>query len=441
MKRLLPLVLTLVVSLFSLGASAQWVPITNLTGTTQNYGGVNVTVTSVNGITGGGCGGLYWIAATNASYTFTFSTPVAGVWIVVDAINTGEMIEFIIDGQFFPITNCNLDPTPFVNNCSVNNCNIVNGQFVNNTTGWVCGGIMTFYGPITTFTINQPVGGSGTTFNISFAPMGSNIGGAGSVTAGSNSPVCVGNALNLTSSATSNNSWTGPNGFTSTLQNPTINPVTLADAGDYIVVHNGPCGVVTDTVTVVVGQPPVITGTAFTDPTTCSGSDGSITLSGLVPNLGYTVTYTLGGTPYTLNVVANANGDLVINGLTQGTYTNVSVISGSCPPVNVGNISLTDPPIPAAPVATSNSPVCEGGTITFSANTVPNGTFDWNGPLGFVSTQQNPIITNAQLSYAGNYNVTVTVANCVSPATVVPVTITPLPPPPVTAPIEYCQYD
>src|SRR5690349_14343420 len=120
MKRILPLVLTLLVSLLSFGVKAQWVPITHTTGT-QPYGGVNVTVTSVNATTGGGCGGLYWIPNSGSSYTFTFSTPVAGVWIMVDAINTGESIEFIIDGQFFPITNCNLDPNPFVNNCSVNN--------------------------------------------------------------------------------------------------------------------------------------------------------------------------------------------------------------------------------------------------------------------------------------------------------------------------------
>src|SRR5450759_1170696 len=39
-------------------------------------------------------------------------------------------------------------------------------------------------------------------------------------TAGSNSPVCVGNTINLTSSGGTGYSWSGPNGFTSSAQNP-----------------------------------------------------------------------------------------------------------------------------------------------------------------------------------------------------------------------------
>lgn len=56
-------------------------------------------------------------------------------------------------------------------------------------------------------------------------------------TAASNSPVCVGATLNLTASTVSgaSYSWTGPNGFTSTLQNPTITNVALGSAGTYSV--------------------------------------------------------------------------------------------------------------------------------------------------------------------------------------------------------------
>ena len=50
-------------------------------------------------------------------------------------------------------------------------------------------------------------------------------------TAGSNSPICAGSTLNLTASniAGATYNWTGPNGFTSTSQNPSIpNATTLA---------------------------------------------------------------------------------------------------------------------------------------------------------------------------------------------------------------------
>ncbi len=56
-------------------------------------------------------------------------------------------------------------------------------------------------------------------------------------TAGSNSPVCAGSAINLTASTISGAtySWTGPNSFTSTTQNPIITSATAAMAGTYSV--------------------------------------------------------------------------------------------------------------------------------------------------------------------------------------------------------------
>ncbi|MGE4541293.1 MAG: immunoglobulin domain-containing protein, partial [Bacteroidales bacterium] len=52
---------------------------------------------------------------------------------------------------------------------------------------------------------------------------------------GSNSPVCVGETLQLYADNVSgaSYSWTGPNGFTSNQQNPVINNVTMAAAGTY----------------------------------------------------------------------------------------------------------------------------------------------------------------------------------------------------------------
>ena len=324
MKRILPF-FTALISLFSISASAQWNPITHTSGT-QTVAGVGVTVTSNNGITGGGCGGQFWIQQTNASYTYTFAPAVDAVWITVDAINTGEIIEFIIDGQMFPIGPCNLDPAPFVNNCSVGNCNIVNGQFVNNTTFWVCGGVMIFYGPITTFTITQPQGGSGTTFDISFvAPGGQIIGGNGPgvITAGSNSPVCTGNALNLTASNTGfPYTWTGPNGYTSTQQNPTINPADVTHSGDYIVESVSPCGTSKDTVTVVVDPLPALPVASSNTPV-CEGSSINLTATNVTPGtvIGWTGPNGFSSNQQNPTIPAAQLGN-------DGTYT-VSITSGT----------------------------------------------------------------------------------------------------------------
>ncbi|WP_276134995.1 T9SS type A sorting domain-containing protein [Polluticoccus soli] len=60
---------------------------------------------------------------------------------------------------------------------------------------------------------------------------------AATYTAGSNSPVCAGGNLNLnvTNMAGASFTWSGPNGFAATAQNPAINPVSVNDGGIYSV--------------------------------------------------------------------------------------------------------------------------------------------------------------------------------------------------------------
>lgn len=81
------------------------------------------------------------------------------------------------------------------------------------------------------------------------------------VTASSNSPVCPGNGLQLLSSSQTgiSYSWTGPGGYTSTLQNPYINAATSMNAGTYIVVvtdNNGCSG--QKSTEVVVNEAPTV---------------------------------------------------------------------------------------------------------------------------------------------------------------------------------------
>ncbi|PXY42581.1 hypothetical protein DMB65_00715 [Flavobacterium cheongpyeongense] len=75
----------------------------------------------------------------------------------------------------------------------------------------------------------------------------------------SNSPVCIGKTLELKASGGTNYSWTGPNGFTSTDQNPTIPNTTTANSGEYscLITGTGGCDD-TKKIIVVIGdvQPP-----------------------------------------------------------------------------------------------------------------------------------------------------------------------------------------
>ena len=61
-------------------------------------------------------------------------------------------------------------------------------------------------------------------------------------TISSNAPICVGSTLSLTANGGAFYSWTGPNGFTSAVQSPTIANVQLASAGIYTAVITNTAG-------------------------------------------------------------------------------------------------------------------------------------------------------------------------------------------------------
>ncbi|HLO72281.1 MAG TPA: hypothetical protein VK167_15505, partial [Flavipsychrobacter sp.] len=93
--------------------------------------------------------------------------------------------------------------------------------------------------------------------------------------AGNNSPLCTGTTLSLADSATNTGAtytWTGPNSFSSTSQNPSKGSVTTADNGSYIVTAtiNG-CSMKDTTVVTVFPITP--TPTAGNTGPYCTGSD------------------------------------------------------------------------------------------------------------------------------------------------------------------------
>lgn len=67
-----------------------------------------------------------------------------------------------------------------------------------------------------------------------------------------------------------------------------------------------------------------------------------------------------------------------------------------------------------SPVASSNSPICETSTLHLTTSNVSGATYSWTGPNGFVSNQQNPVISNATIANAGTYNLTITSNGCTS---------------------------
>lgn len=71
----------------------------------------------------------------------------------------------------------------------------------------------------------------------------------------SNSPVCIGQTINLTAQGGANYLWSGPDGFTSIQQNPVIPSATALKAGTYSCAITGTAGCdATQTIEIVVGD-------------------------------------------------------------------------------------------------------------------------------------------------------------------------------------------
>ncbi len=269
---------------------------------------------------------------------------------------------------------------------------------------------------------SNPVIGSITLTDPSNPPAPTNV------TASPN-PICSGNTLTLSATG-SNLAWTGPLSYSGSGSPVTISITAVTQGGIYSVTQTvANCVSPPATVTVVVNPTPIITSTSGANPTTCGGTEGTITLSGLNTSTSYTVNYNKNASPVgPVLISTNVSGQLVITGLTAGTYSNIVVTLTGCPSAAAGPITLTDPANPAAPVATNSGPSCYGDTLKLFASNVLNGTYVWTGPGGYTSTEQNPIRVNATPAMSGVYSVVVTVANCNSTPATTSVTVASCPP-------------
>jgi gliding motility-associated-like protein len=232
----------------------------------------------------------------------------------------------------------------------------------------------------------------------------------------SNSPVCAGNTINLTSSGGIVYSWSGPNSFTSNAQNPSRTNASIAMAGDYIVTVTAVTGCkVKDTTNVTVNPLPIPT---LAGPTpVCVGVSGNIyTTEAGMSN--YIWTVSAGGTITAGGGVSN--NTVTVTWTTTGAKTvTVNYTNGNgCTATSPTTYNVTVNPISVA-TAGNNGPICAGNALNLTGG--PSGMiiYSWTGPNGFTSLLQNPSASaNATLAMAGNYTLTVTNASgCISTGT------------------------
>lgn len=170
------------------------------------------------------------------------------------------------------------------------------------------------------------------------------------VTAGNNGPLCVGSTLNLTSTNVTgaiSYSWSGPGGFTSSSQNPSISNVTAANAGTYTVTVNTGSSICTASTTVTINPLPTpsISGTN----TICQGQSTTLTASG-----GGTYAWNTGATTAAINVSPAANTTYTV------TVTSVAGCTASTSQL------VTVNPLPTPSVG-NNGPLCVGATLNLTS--------------------------------------------------------------------------
>lgn len=168
----------------------------------------------------------------------------------------------------------------------------------------------------------------------------------------------------------------------------------------------------------------------FENPTTCDGSEGSITISNLNANSVYLFSYSDDGDTIGPNsITADENGNYLISDLNAGIYSDFNFIINNCTTTSNISINLTDP-IVNPPTSVGNQTVCEASpiqTLTANATTSDGSIIVW-----YDAEIDGNIITNPTLEtvgsityYAEAQNET---SNCISSTrTAVTLTINPAP--------------
>jgi gliding motility-associated-like protein len=218
----------------------------------------------------------------------------------------------------------------------------------------------------------------------------------------SNSPLCSGNTLSLSVGGSTNCLWTGPNSFSSTIQNPIIPNAQLTNSGTYSVSSTSSLGCTSiGTINVVVAQTPTVSILPLGNNPLCAGKSLTLSANGAANYIWI---------PSGVNTTS-----IVISPSITTTYTLIGSSSiANCTNSNVITVIVNPSPIISiAPTI----PVCEGKTLTINA--VISDPFVWSGPSFYTSNNQNPVVNNAQSFNSGIYTVTATNAlGCSSTSTV-----------------------
>ncbi|OAV43162.1 hypothetical protein A3850_001025 [Lewinella sp. 4G2] len=218
-------------------------------------------------------------------------------------------------------------------------------------------------------------------------------------TASNNGPACEGEDIALMASGGTSYAWSGPGGYTSTDQNPTLTATMVAMSGTYTVtVTDTDNCTATATTDVVVNEGLTLTAIG-SSPDCAGGMNGS-----------YTVTVTGGTGPFSYDdgtaTGANQPANFTVANQSAGSGTVTVTDANGC--TGMASFTILDP-APATVVAIVSDPVC-ADDLGAASLTVENLTAPISYTYSGAATGSGTGTSIADLA-AGTYSIEVTGAN------------------------------
>ncbi len=236
--------------------------------------------------------------------------------------------------------------------------------------------------------------------DISFSQISGNGASGCNPDALNNGPICEGDTLKLTASSPSPNPqyyWSGPNNFSSSLQNPVIPNATTANSGDYSVITIvGSTFSQEDVTTAIIHPKPNLTLNADT---ICIGQSASLLASGA-----NTYVWSPGGTANPLNVSPTVSTN----------YTVIGTTTFGCKDTTTTFITVNPKPV----VTATSAAICALDSATITASGA--ATYLWSNGFNTPQIKVSPSLTTT-------YKVIgISAQNCVD-STTTTVTVNPNP--------------
>ena len=201
-------------------------------------------------------------------------------------------------------------------------------------------------------------------------------------TASNTGPYCEGDLVQLNGGGGATYNWSGPGGFTSTLQNPTFTATSATLSGTYMVIVTDPACPVGDTAytTVVINEMPSVNPVA--DQTICNGDNtAAVNFSGVFAGATYTWTNNNTAT----GLAASGTGNIASFVGTAPTTTQVSqIIVTPSTPFCTGVADTFLITVLAKPTLylSNDTTICENGTANLLATATGGGgapyTYYWD---------------------------------------------------------------